>query len=169
MFKDMRSRWRNGLARLQQCTCCLQGPGFKSLLRPVVFHMEKGFSTQQLNLNANMWSNKLSGTHKTSKVILCIISSWKKAIYTFRFWHKPVNYKLVFVLERRAAYGNWQDLTMCQFSPKSCQMSDTTVTPVSKHWSQKFLIVWSSKRSKTILYIASTSNRSRSSLHTFSV
>ena len=32
-----RSRWRNGLARLQQWLCYLQGPGLESLLRPVAF------------------------------------------------------------------------------------------------------------------------------------
>ena len=32
-----RSRWRNGLVRLQQSPCYLQGPGFESHLRPVEF------------------------------------------------------------------------------------------------------------------------------------
>ena len=32
-----RSRWRSGLARLQQWPCYLQGPGFESHLRPVEF------------------------------------------------------------------------------------------------------------------------------------
>ena len=32
-----RARWRNGLERLQQWQCYLQGPGFESHLRPVEF------------------------------------------------------------------------------------------------------------------------------------
>ena len=35
--QNTRSRWRNGLARLQQWPCYLQGPGFESHLRPVEF------------------------------------------------------------------------------------------------------------------------------------
>ena len=32
-------RWRNGLARLLQWLCCLQGPGFESRVRPVDFFL----------------------------------------------------------------------------------------------------------------------------------
>ena len=35
--EKIRSRWRNGLARLQQWLCYLQGPGFESHLLPVEF------------------------------------------------------------------------------------------------------------------------------------
>ena len=38
------SRWRNGLACLQQWLCYLQGPGFKSNLRPLEF-----FTSSPLN------------------------------------------------------------------------------------------------------------------------
>ena len=36
---EFRSRWRNGLARLQQWLCYLQGPGFKSHLQLVEFFL----------------------------------------------------------------------------------------------------------------------------------
>ena len=38
------SRWRNGLARLQQWPCYLQGPGFESPLWPVTFFAGSSFS-----------------------------------------------------------------------------------------------------------------------------
>ena len=54
---NTRARWRNGLARLQQWLCYLQGPGFESHLRPVKFFAGNyGFFTQQSNSNANIFA-----------------------------------------------------------------------------------------------------------------
>ena len=50
-----RSRWRSGLARLQQWPCYLQGPRFESHLRPVEFFVcNKVSSHKQLSPNANI-------------------------------------------------------------------------------------------------------------------
>ena len=57
-----RSRWCNGLERLQQWPCYLQRPGFKFQLRPDEFFLQQGFSTQQSNSSAKicaMCLNKL--------------------------------------------------------------------------------------------------------------
>ena len=63
-------RWRNGLARLRQWPCYLQGPGFESRLRPVkffscnkVFHSPVKPRRQHLCRVPHQSSLKLSGTH----------------------------------------------------------------------------------------------------------
>ena len=52
---SVRSRWCNGLARLHQRPCYLQGPGFKSHLRPVKFFTcNKVSPLSQSNPNAHI-------------------------------------------------------------------------------------------------------------------
>ena len=49
------SRWRNGLERLQQWLCYLQGPEFESHLWPVeFFSCNKVYSLPQSNPKANI-------------------------------------------------------------------------------------------------------------------
>ena len=50
----IRARWRNGLARLQQWQCYLQGPGFESHIRPVDF-----FACNKVSL-LNSWMPTLT-------------------------------------------------------------------------------------------------------------
>ena len=61
ILQYIRSRWRSGLARLQQWSCYQQGPWFESHLWPVEFFSCKKVSPLlQSNPNANicaMWYN----------------------------------------------------------------------------------------------------------------
>ena len=79
------SRWRNGLARLQQWLCYLQGRGFESHLRPVDFFFWNKFSpltNWAPTLTSVLWapiikSEETHVQHNKRKVSAANLKEWR--------------------------------------------------------------------------------------------